>query len=673
MLEYIIRRILMMIPVLLGVSILVFLMIHLIPGDPVELMLGDSAKASDVERLRQDLGLDKPLLVQFGRFLKGLVTGDLGRSLHSRKPVVKILMERFPATIELAVISMLVAILIAIPLGVVSAVKAGTFIDNASMFLTLFSVSIPNFWLGPMLILLFSVTLNLLPVSGKSSPAGYVLPAITLGTSLAAILARMTRTSLLEVLKAQYVTTAYAKGASHMQAIVKHALRNALIPVTTIMGLQFGALLGGSVITETVFSWPGIGRELIRAIHERDYPVVQGCVLLIAFCYVLINLLTDLLYGVLDPRIQFQVSASSRSSRISSIVSLVRRFEKWFPGNIISIVLVTAVLVGGLYAVRTEMPDGVTLLSMLPTLPSALSVIFGWIMRCIVFFVPLILLVIWRRRDPLGWKRFVGSYKTLVGLFLVMLFLFVGLFGPTLVSTDPTLQDLPLRLSKPSLDHWFGMDQLGRDLFSRVIFGARVSIFVGLTVTSISMCFGVLIGMISGMAGGRLDNFIMRIIDIFLAFPGILLAIAMVAVLGPNIRNVTIALCIMGWVGYARLARGQALSIKNVEYIQAARALGAGNARIMFRHVLPNIMAPIIVQATLGMAGVIIAEAGLSFLGLGVQPPAPSWGGILTSGVDYFPEGAHITILPGLAIMLVVLGFNFLGDGLRDAFDPRMR
>ncbi len=671
--EYIVRRILMMIPVLLGVSILVFLMIHLIPGDPVELMLGDSAKASDVERLRQDLGLDQPLHVQFGRFLKGLVTGDLGHSLHSRKPVTKILLERFPATIELAVISMFVAILIAIPLGVISAVKAGSFIDNASMFLTLLSVSIPNFWLGPMLILFFSVTLNLLPVSGKYGPASYILPAITLGTSLAAILARMTRTSLLEVLKAQYVTTAYAKGASHTQAIVKHALRNALIPVTTIMGLQFGALLGGSVITETVFSWPGIGRELIRAIHERDYPVVQGCVLLIAFCYVLINLLTDLLYGVLDPRIQFQISSPSRQNWLSATIGRCKRWLRWFPGNIITILIVVIGLASGLYLVKTAPWKGGATAFTLPAVPTVFSMILGWVVRCAIFITPIALLLIWRRKDAAGWKRFARSYKTLVGLFVVMLFLFIGLFGPTLVSTDPTLQELPLRLSKPSFDHWFGMDQLGRDLFSRVIFGARISILVGLTVTSISMCLGVLIGMISGLAGGRLDNLIMRIIDIFLAFPGILLAIAMVAVLGPNIRNVTIALCIMGWVGYARLARGQALSIKNVEYIQAARALGAGNLRIMFRHVLPNIMAPIIVQATLGMAGVIIAEAGLSFLGLGVQPPAPSWGGILTSGVDYFPEGAHITILPGLAIMLVVLGFNFLGDGLRDAFDPRMR
>ncbi|MBN1878801.1 ABC transporter permease subunit [bacterium] len=667
MIHYIIRRIMMMIPVLLGVSLLVFFMIHLIPGDPVQLMLGDTAQPADIEKLRHEMGLDKPLHLQLAAFLKGLMTGDLGRSLHSREPVTKILTDRFPATLELTLVSMLVAVAIALPLGIISAVKANTAIDHSSMFLALLGVSIPNFWLGPMLILIFSVQLNWLVVSGRSGPGSYILPAITLGTALAAILTRMTRASLLEVMKAPYITTAYAKGASHSRAIFHHALRNALIPVTTIMGLQIGALLGGSVITETVFSWPGIGRELIQAIQGRDYPVVQGCVLLIAFCYVLINLVTDLIYGILDPRITYESPAPVWRTFFSSIGRQVRQFIGWYPKNLIcsvSVILVIWWARSGfplpLHCVRFQVSNGL----------GGAPGLFG---RCVILMVFPGLLFWWRSKDPMSWRSFLRSPRSLIGMVLTGLFLFLGLFGPDLTSVDPTAQDLAMRLTPPNLGHWFGMDHVGRDLLSRVLHGARVSMIVGTVVTLVSMCIGLLIGLVSGLAGGWLDDFIMRIVDVLLAFPGILLAIGMVAVLGPDIRNVMIALCIMGWVGYARLARGQTLALRQSDYVQAARSLGAGPIRIMSRHLLPNILAPIIVQATLGMAGVIIAEAGLSFLGLGVQPPSPSWGGILNSGVYYFREAPHMTVFPGLAIMIVVLGLNFLGDGLRDALDPKTR
>ena len=667
MIQYLIRRILFMIPVLLGVSLLVFFMIHLIPGDPVQLMLGDNAQPVDLEKLRHEMGLDRPLHIQLAVFLKGLVTGNLGTSLHSREPVSRILADHFPATLELTLVSMLVAIAIALPLGVISAVKANTVIDNSSMFLALLGVSMPNFWLGPMLILIFSVQLNWLAVSGRFGPSSYILPAITLGTSLAAILTRMTRASLLEVLKAQYITTAYAKGASGPRTIFRHALRNALIPVTTIMGLQVGALLGGSVITETVFSWPGIGRELIQAIQGRDYPVVQGCVLLIAFCYVLINLVTDLMYGLLDPRITYDAPAPVWRNFLASTGRNLKRFFSWYPGNIF--VSMTILLTACWAAAGFPVP-----LRRIPWTGSAeLNSAIGFTLRILILAVFPAALMWWRKRDPGSWRSFRRSTRSVIGLTLTGIFLFVGLFGPDLTSVDPTAQELAVRLAYPRADHWFGLDHVGRDLLSRILHGARISMVVGLVVTLVSMGIGVLIGMISGLAGGWLDDLIMRFVDILLAFPGILLAIAMVAVLGPDIRNVMIALCCMGWVGYARLARGQVLSLRESEYIQAARSLGASPIRIMFRHFLPNILAPIIVQATLGMAGVIIAEAGLSFLGLGVQPPSPSWGGILNSGVYYFREGPHLTVFPGLAIMIVVLGLNFLGDGLRDALDPKTR
>jgi len=304
MLNYIIKRILLLIPIVLGVVTLVFFLVHLIPGDPVEVMLGEQAQAADKELLRHELHLDRPLMVQYRIYLAGLIRGDLGRSIHSREPVSSLIARRFPATLLLTLAAMLVAIIIAVPIGIISATQQYSLVDNLSMFFALLGISMPNFWLGPLLILLFSIQLGWLPVSGMGGVEHLILPAVTLGTALAAILTRMTRAGILEVIREQYIVTARAKGLAERKVLYKHALKNALIPVITILGLQFGALLSGSIITETIFSWPGIGRLVIQAVNQRDYPLVQGCVLAIALSYVLVNLVTDLFYSVADPRIR---------------------------------------------------------------------------------------------------------------------------------------------------------------------------------------------------------------------------------------------------------------------------------------------------------------------------------------------------------------------------------
>jgi peptide/nickel transport system permease protein len=304
--NYIIRRLLLTIPVIWGVSTLVFLFIHFIPGDPVQVMLGESARPADVEKLRRGLGLDRPLQEQYLLFLKGLVTGNLGVSIHTGQPILATILERYPATLQLMISAMFVALLLAIPLGVISASKQYSLLDNGSMFCALLGISMPNFWLGPLLILLFSVNLGWLPVSGRGSLGHLILPAVTLGIHLMAILTRMTRSSVLEILHEDYITTARSKGLRELVVIFKHALRNALIPVITIIGFQCGALLSGALITETIFAWPGLGRLTITAIQKRDYPLVQGCVLVISLSYVLVNLLTDLAYAWVDPRIRFE-------------------------------------------------------------------------------------------------------------------------------------------------------------------------------------------------------------------------------------------------------------------------------------------------------------------------------------------------------------------------------
>ena len=304
--RFLARRLVLTIPVLLGVATLVFSLIHLIPGDPAQAMLGEAAPQSDVEELRRRLGLDKPLVEQYGVFLQGLVKGDLGTSLRTGEPVTDQIVERMPATFELAAAAMFVAIAFSMPLGILAAVRRGTAVDHAAMTVSLAGVSVPNFWLGPLLAIVFAVELGWLPVSGRGTWAHLVLPAISLGAALAAILARMTRATLLEELREQYVQAARARGVSRMRAILRHAFRNSLIPVVTLLGLQFGAVLTGAVITETIFAWPGIGRLLIQSIGFRDYPLVQGCILLIALTYVGVNLVTDMLYGVLDPRIRYE-------------------------------------------------------------------------------------------------------------------------------------------------------------------------------------------------------------------------------------------------------------------------------------------------------------------------------------------------------------------------------
>ena len=306
MLRYFVRRVLLAVPVLLGVATLVFSLIHLVPGDPAQAMIGDGASPQDVAELRKSLGLDQPLLTQYAAFLRNAIQGDLGRSFRTGQPVTTMIFERVPATAELAVAAMLIAILLAIPLGVVAAVWRGTAIDYSAMTFALAGVSIPNFWLGPLLAIVFAVELGWLPVSGRGTLAHLVLPAISLGLALAAILARMTRASLLDELGELYVRAARARGASTTSAITVHALRNSMVPLLTIVALQFGAVLTGAVITETIFAWPGIGRLLIQSIGFRDYPTVQGCILLIAVTYVSVNLITDLMYGVLDPRIRFE-------------------------------------------------------------------------------------------------------------------------------------------------------------------------------------------------------------------------------------------------------------------------------------------------------------------------------------------------------------------------------
>jgi peptide/nickel transport system permease protein len=304
--RYLARRLIALVPVALGVVTLTFALIHLVPGDPVSAMLGDYAAPADVAEMRHALGLDRPIGQQYIGFLYDLAHGDLGQSISQHEPVARLIRERFPATLELTAAGLLAALLIALPLGFIAGANPGGAGDVGAMGFAILGISVPHLYLGPLLMIVFSLDLGWLPLTGRGGLAHLVLPAITLGTALAAIIARMLRQSLVQVIGADYMRTARSKGLSRRAALIRHGLRNALTPVITLIGLEAGALLTGSIITEMIFSWPGLGRLLITAINNRDYPLVEGCVLTFALSYVIVNLVTDFLYRAADPRIRLE-------------------------------------------------------------------------------------------------------------------------------------------------------------------------------------------------------------------------------------------------------------------------------------------------------------------------------------------------------------------------------
>jgi ABC-type dipeptide/oligopeptide/nickel transport system permease component len=306
MAAFLVRRLALTLPVVWIVATLVFALIHIVPGDPIAQMLGEGAPQPEIQRLRQELGLDRPILEQYKTYVLALMKGDLGRSFRNQQPVAKSIAERYPATIQLAIAAVIVSLILSIPAGVIAAVQRGRWPDRLIGVFSLFGVSVPNFAMGPLLILIFSIGLGALPVSGRGTIWHLLLPAMTLGGGLAAITTRMVRSSMLEELQQDYIRTARAKGLPERVVLFRHALRNGILPVVTILGLQAGVLLSGTVITESIFAWPGLGRLTVQAINARDYPLLQGCILTISLSYILINLLTDVIYSVVDPRIRYE-------------------------------------------------------------------------------------------------------------------------------------------------------------------------------------------------------------------------------------------------------------------------------------------------------------------------------------------------------------------------------
>ncbi len=547
------RRLLEGIPLLIGITLVIYLVLVSIPGGPLAAYRNNPrVRAQDLERLGKQLGLDQPVYVRYGLWLGKFIQGDWGYSYVTRQPVLVMIWERFVNTIYLMGVSLLLTLLLAIPIGVYSAVRQYSLFDHAMTGLAFMGYSMPAFWLGLLLMLLFSVQWRWLPAGGMftigTELVGFsalldrlrylVLPVMTLSIVSAGFYARYLRASLLDVMGQDYVRTARAKGLRERRVIVGHALKNAAIPFLTVVALHMPQLFTGAVVVETVFAWPGIGRLFWDSALRFDYPALMG---------------------------------------VLAIVSLA----------------------------------------------------------------------------------------------MLLLLITSALLAPWIAPYDPNAIDLKKRYWSPSFSHLMGTDDLGRDLLSRVIHGGRISLSIGILSALVAVVFGTLLGALAGYYGRWLDAILMRFTDLMLTFPPLLLLILLASLVGTSFVTIVLVISTVSWMNVARLVRASFLSLKEQDFVEASRALGAGSRRLIFTHILPNSLSPIIVATTLGAAAAILTESTLSYLGLGIQPPTSSWGTMLQTAQSQISIAPWTSVFPGLMIFLTVLSINFLGDGLRDALDPR--
>ncbi|KAK3604246.1 hypothetical protein CHS0354_002054 [Potamilus streckersoni] len=598
------KKVILLIPSFIGITLAAFIFIRLLPGDPVMLLSGE--RGIEPERhakLMSEFGFDRPFYEQYADYVVGLFKGDFGNSVVTRQSVLSEFIVLFPATLELSLFAIITAIVIGIPVGIFCAVKKGSWTDNSLMTVALFGYSMPIFWWGLLMIILFSGILGWTPVSGRISLVYFfepvtgfmlidawlsgeegaflsalhhmILPALVLSTIPLAVIVRQTRSAVIEVLEEDYIRTAYSKGLSFFRILFIHALRNAMIPIITTIGLQVGVLLAGAILTETIFSWPGIGHWMVHSIYRRDYPSVQGGLVLIAGIVTAVNLVVDLTYIWINPRIQ---GCHSRDFNFMSGCPV--RFAL-FPS----------------------------------------------------FFAP---------------------------------------YGAAEQFRDATLSP-PAWQEGGDARYLLGTDPLGRDILSRIIYGAQYSTFIGIVVVGLSLLSGIFFGMLAGFFGGTADFIIMRVMDVILAFPSLLLALVMVAVLGPGLTNAMIAIAVVQLPHFVRLTRAQAMAEKKKDYFTAARIIGTSRLKLMFTVLLPNCLSPLIVQATLNFSSAVLDAAALGFLGLGAQPPTPEWGTLLAESREFILRAWWVVTFPGLAILITVLSINLIGDSLRDSFDPRLK
>lgn len=614
--RYILRRVGASLLTLFVVVTLTFFMMRAIPGGP---FTDERAIPAHVlENMMERYGLNDPLYVQYGRYLWNALRCDLGPSYrYEGLTVNELIADSFPVSLLVGGLALALSLLLGIPAGVLSALRRGGWQDRLAMVLATLGVAIPNFVVATVLVYFFAYQWGWVSVGFWEGLPTAILPAMTLAGYPTAFVSRLTRSSMLEVLQQDYIRTAAAKGLRERTVVYIHALRNALIPVVTYMGPLIAGILTGSFVIEKVFGVPGLGTFFVTSITNRDYTTIMGVTIFYSALLIFLNLAVDVCLGLIDPRIRMGA--------------------------------------GGMIEVRfaETAPDEFTPLSpeermgMEFTRPS---------------------LSYWGD----AWGRLRRDRLALAGG-VILLILVLAVAGPWFSPWSYEAQDFMESNEPPSLAHWFGTDMFGRDLFVRVLYGARISLAVGFMASFISLFIGVLYGGVSGLAGGRLDNLMMRVVDVIYSVPMMIYVILLMVVVGPGLRSIFITLGVSYWAPMARIVRAEVMRLKNEEFVLAASALGASNRRILLRHLLPNAMGPILVTLTFSIPGAIFTEAFLSFVGLGVSAPMASWGVLCSDAMSSLSVYPWQLFFPAAAISVTILAFNFLGDGLRDALDPRLR
>ena len=742
---YVVRRLALTIPVLLGVTLITFYLSYGM-GDPLAPYVTEKTTPEQYQELMEKHNLDEPIQVQYVTYLRNVITFDWGYSKVINQDVSDAMRGKFAATLELSILAFIVAVATALPLGIFSSIRQNRWEDHSIRLFALFGSAIPIFWLALFLQYIFSIytdweiSLRYDPILWEvtdpidietnfllidSIAAGsiphfvdalkhMILPATVLAYGSMATIIRLMRGNMLDVLGQDYIRTAKSKGLTENQVTFKHGAPNAMIPTVTLLGMGFAGLINGSVLTETIFTWPGLGAWAITAMRSLDVSAILAYTLFSAFLYIIANLIVDILYAFLDPRVELgghssvaEILVVSLSILMLLVTYLSIGVAVWF-GLIILISLASLAL----YSVTNRLianPEDVWVLLLLSaTLFVIWSILSGFFM--VIIYVSIILyslyvVAFWNDiRDGLApkfdeLKRAAYQVKrnplTILGLVLVVSLLSIALFAPFLAPPSESQRD-PMSMeehfdfnynhqspcyfsctaeSGQENGYILGSTDRGYDIYYGIVWGSRTSLDVAVKVVLTGTFIAVIIGAVSGYYGGRVDDIIMRITDVFIAIPGLVLALAIIAVTGDNsIEMLMYALIIVWWPGFTRVIRAEALRIRKLPYIEAAKAAGASDFRIIFKHVIPNCITSIIVIATMDMGGIVLSLAALGFLGFGGAADLAEWGKLVSFGQDDMLKGDWWGFFfPGLAVALWALGFYLLGDGVRDILDPKQR
>ena len=730
MLRYVFKRILSLIPVIIFVSFIVFALMDMAPGTIIDTMVSEAVTEEVRAELMARYDLDKPLVYRYGKYMFKLVQGDLGTSDVSNISIWTIYITRLPNTLLLSLAALVIGSVVSIPMGIRAARHAGKLTDTATTTFTLIGMSMPSFWLGLLLMFVFSYWLGWLPAGDiKKGILSYILPAVCSGLLLMANSARQTRSSMLEVLNADFLRTARAKGVPEAVVIRKHALGNAWIPILTTIGTSLSVSLAGSAVIETVFSWPGVGRATVDAVNARDVTGACGLVIMTTILYVVLQLVVDLLYAFIDPRIKSQYAsvrkkkpatgeafgvavksdAAIEAAKMEGPAIAARLVATMEPEVAVRPMAASETVVSGTAAAETETTVTETVAAAEPEAAAGLATIEATTVKvaaavdsytttaaAVETYAAVAtadhrtapdshsarpadtieqIIKQYKKRSRMGdiFHSIKRNKSAMAGLIIIVL-LFMVLIGSLFISFESVTESASAnRFRPPDWQFPFGGDNMGRNTFLRTIYGARYSIVIGFGSVAIATILGVFLGSFAGFYGGITDDIIMRASDVLASIPGMLLGMVIVTVLGQSLQNLIIAVGVTAIPVFIRITRASVLTVRNNEFVEAARAIGISNTRIVFTQVLTNGLSPIIVTFTASIGLSIIVAASLSFLGFGVPVPHPEWGALVSTGRNYIRNAPWLTTFPGLFIMITVLAFNLLGDGLRDALDPKMK